>query len=94
MEITNVRVRMVRNKPRLKAVASITLDNSLILNDIRIVQTKERLCVEFPRNPYASDANKIEYVVVPLSMEVRSMLENEIIGKYRTMISEYRREVV
>ena len=93
MQITNVRIRPIYNKDRLKAIASITLDNALILNDIMVIQTEERLCVEFPHNPYARDKNHVQYIIVPLSMPVRLEFEEHILNKYKRAISKLK-EVV
>lgn len=92
MQITAVRIRLIPNKPRLKAVASVTLDNALILNDIKVIQTENRLCVEFPRNPYARDSNHIEYIVMPLSMVVRLDFEKQIITKYESAVLSFIRK--
>lgn len=82
MKITDVRIRLIRHKRRLKAVASITLDDALILNDIMVIQAQERLCIEFPKNPYVRDKNRIEHIAVPMSMEVRNEFEERILNKY------------
>jgi stage V sporulation protein G len=86
MEITKVRIRVIRDKPRLKAIASITLDGALILNDIKIIQTEERLFVEFPKNPYVQDKNRNQYIIVPTSMDVRSEFEEKILKQYKITI--------
>lgn len=93
MKITDVKIRLVKGKRRLKAVASITLDRALIINDIKIIQTDSRLCVAFPENPYASDRNHVQYVIVPLSMEIRENFENRILGRYEEIISMISGEV-
>lgn len=90
MQITKVRIRIIRNKPRLKAIASITLDEDLIINDIKVIQTDERLCVEFPKNPYAQDKNHTQRIIVPTSMEVRSDFEEKILEQYKRMISSLK----
>ncbi len=87
MQITQVRIRVIRDKPRLKAVASITLDGELILNDIKIIQSEERLFVEFPKNPYVQDKSRNQYIIVPTSMDVRSELEEKILSKYKMAVS-------
>ena len=75
MQITKVRIKLIPDKARLKAIASITLDNELVINDIKVIQTGKRLCAEFPKHQFAKN-NNLEYIV-PLNqvtdmMEVRS----------------------
>jgi stage V sporulation protein G len=49
MEITEVRVRLVRNRhDRLKAFCSITLDNEFVVRDIRIIEGPEGYFLAMP----------------------------------------------
>jgi len=93
MQITNIKIELLRNKRRLRAVASITLDDALILNDIKILQMPEGLCVEFPRNECARGRNAVEYIVTPRSAEVRTKMEHQIINAYERAVLSFVREV-
>ena len=49
MEITDVRIRMVQKEDtKLKAVASITIDNCFVVHDIKVIEGKERLFIAMP----------------------------------------------
>lgn len=85
MEITNVKIRQIPDKARLRAIASITLDNELTINDIKIIQTKKRLCAEFPKHQFAKN-NRLEYIV-PLNPATRAKIENSILNEYRQRVS-------
>jgi len=80
MQITKVKIKQIPDRPRLKALASITLDNELVINDIKIIQTSSRLCAEFPKHPNAK-INHLEYIV-PLNGEVRKLIETAILDAY------------
>lgn len=82
MQITETRIRIIDGCERLRGIASITLDDSLILNDIRIIKTRTRLCVEFPRYIYLNRKGLEEYIIVPKSMKVRKYVEAVIITAY------------
>ncbi len=84
MKITKVKIKPVPDKKRLKAMASITLDDELIINDIKIIQTADRLCAEFPK-PEIAQNNHREYIV-PLNCKVRAVMESVILGAYRKKI--------
>lgn len=81
MTITQVKIRLVPKYPRLKAIASITIDNELIINDIAVIQTEKRLYIDFPKHPYAQK-NRMEYVV-PLNSDVRHSLEATVLEAYK-----------
>ena len=53
MEITDVRVRKVPNEGRLRAVASITLDDEFVVHDIKIIEGEKGLFIAMPskKNP-------------------------------------------
>lgn len=81
MQVTNVNIKLVPNRPRLKALASITLDDGLAINSIKIIQTEKRLCAEFPRRPNT----KFEYVA-PINKEIRILLESAIMCEYKRLL--------
>jgi stage V sporulation protein G len=86
MQITKTRVRLISGEKRIKAIVSVTLDNFLILNDIKVVQGNKRLCVEFPKNMQASIKGKVQYIIVPTSMEARRKIEDSILNSYYEMV--------
>lgn len=88
MQITKTRIRLIGGEKRIKAIVSVTLDDSLILNDIKIVKAKSRLCVEFPKNMQTVKKGKIEYIIVPASMEARRKIEGPILKNYYEMIKD------
>jgi DNA-binding cell septation regulator SpoVG len=49
MNITDVRIRLVNNDEKLKAVASITIDNEFVVHDLKVINGKEGFL------PYLSD---------------------------------------
>jgi stage V sporulation protein G len=81
MKITKVRIRPISNKPRLKAIASITLDDELVINDIKVIQTDNRLCAEFPKHQFVKNNNNLEYIV-PLNKVIRVKIESKILTAY------------
>ena len=42
MKITDVRVRKVDSNNRMKAVASITLDDEFVVHDIKVIDSAKR----------------------------------------------------
>ncbi|EPR29810.1 Stage V sporulation protein G [Geobacillus sp. WSUCF1] len=48
MEVTDVRLRRVNTEGRMKAIASITLDNEFVVHDIRVIDGNNGLFVAMP----------------------------------------------
>ena len=81
MKITHVFVRLIPGKERLKGIAGIILDEELAINDIKIVQTARRMCIEFPKHQFAKN-KRMEYIV-PLTPRMRGVLEGRILEEYK-----------
>ena len=79
MNISDVRIRKTMNEARLRAVVSLTVDNSLAIHDIKIIQGDERLFVAMPSR--RDDAGNFRDIVHPISPEAREELEQEKIGR-------------
>lgn len=84
MQITKVKIKPIQDKDRLRAVASITFDNELTINDIKVIQTGKRLCAEFPKHQFAKNKN-LEYIV-PLNSLIRKEIESKILVAYEKQI--------
>lgn len=82
MKITEIKIKQIEGFSRLKAVASITLDHQLIINDIKVLESENRCFIEFPRNSFAEFHN-IENIV-PTS-ELRKDFENQIMEVFQAM---------
>ena len=89
MEITGIRIKKnTRRNDQLLGVASIQLDNCLIIHNIKIVQLKDKRVVSFPNKKIKKyDATldgeyveKYEYsdIVHPSNTEFRNYIETEI----------------
>ncbi len=80
MKITKIQIRLTEHK-RLKGVASIEIDGSYLLNDIKIIQTVRRLCLEFPKSARGDD------LFAPMNAEAREAVEKSVLDKYALMRS-------
>ena len=101
MKITQVKIHLVNEKeliakldPRVLATAKVQLDDKLYLNDIKICQTAERVCIEFVKNPYIHDPDHIEYSVVPVSMEARRWIEGIVLTEYLKILRKRQEYLV
>lgn len=85
MEVTGVRLRMV-NKNRLRAVASITLDDEINIDDIKIIRAKNRMCIMYAQN------NAGQYIVAPTNPGISRKIETAVLDCYRrNLISQESR---
>lgn len=83
MKITNVKVKLAEGgAPRLKGYASIVLDDELAINDIKIVNARRGLCVEFPQ----SYKNFGFQNVAPINRQTRNYLQSAILDAYQSVL--------
>lgn len=89
MKITNVSIRLIENKEtnrRLKAVASITFENLLTIDDILVIQARQRLCLFYPENLYHQP------VVVPRIRQFSKQIEGVILDRYRKEVELLKKD--
>lgn len=81
MNITDVRVRLLKKEEgKLKAVASIIIDNDFVVHDIKVIEGNEGCFIVMP----SRKANDGEYrdIAHPLKTEVREDLKSKILAAY------------
>lgn len=82
MNITDVRIRKVNGDTSLKALASVTIDNALVVHDIRIVQGKNGLFVAMP---YKKVGDKYVDISHPITAQSRTTLIDTVLEEYRQL---------
>lgn len=87
MNITDVRVRLIQKEDsKLKAVASITIDNAIAIHDIKIVDGNEGCFVAMPSRK-ASDGEYRD-IAHPINAEARAELIDIIIKAYNEELAK------
>jgi len=80
MEITDVRVYPVEEE-KLKGYATITFDNCFVVRDVKIIYGPKGLFVAMPSKKRKDGTYRD--TAHPLNSEMRSMIENRVLGVYR-----------
>ena len=87
MKIGDVRIREVRNTDgKLKAVASITIDDCFVVHDIKIFEREDGFAIAMPSRK-TSDG-KYKDIAHPLNTETRELLQDMILAEYRRFLAE------
>jgi len=85
MEITQIRVFPVEEE-KLKAFVSVIFDDCFVVSDIKIIQGTSGLFVSMPSKKRKNGT--FRDIAHPLNNETRRMIEEQIIEKYREVVSE------
>ena len=80
MEITEVVVRPVEDE-KLRAYVSFTIENSLVIKDIKIVEGKNGLFVSMPSRRRKN--GKYQDIAHPINSAFRKTLEDRIFSEYK-----------
>lgn len=87
MNITDVRVRMVRKTDaKLKAVASIIIDDCFVVHDIKIIDGNEGYFIAMPsRKTPDGEFKDIAHPIVP---ETRKTIQKLILDQFEVVKAE------
>lgn len=87
MKITSVNVRKIEKEgSRMKGIASVLLDDSFAVHDIRIIEGDNGLFIAMPSRKTATGGYRD--IAHPINPEVRSMFEDAILEAYKNAPDE------
>ena len=82
MEITEVRLRLVKEPGKLRAAASITIDDCFVVHDLRVVETEGGLFVAMPNKRMGT--GEFRDIAHPINNDTRDYIAKLVIDKYKT----------
>ena len=87
MKIGDIRISEVRNpEGKLKAVASITIDDCFVVHDIKIFEREEGFAIAMPSRK--TQDGKYKDIAHPLNTETRELLQDAILTEYNRLLAE------
>lgn len=91
MKITSVNVRKIdKEGSRMKGIASVLLDDSFAVHDIRIIEGDNGLFIAMPSRKTATGGYRD--IAHPINPEVRAMFEEAILEAYEKAEDELATE--
>lgn len=91
MRISDVRIRLVnKDDTRLKAVASITIDECFVVHDIKLIDGKEGLFMSMPSRK--TPDGEYKDIVHPINTETREAIRGAIMEAYEKALNEQPNE--
>ena len=80
MNISDIRIRRIDKEGKLKAVASITIDDVFVVHDIKIIEGDRGLFIAMPSKKGLD--GEFRDIAHPIDQGTREMLAREIITAY------------
>ncbi|WP_203334971.1 septation regulator SpoVG [Planococcus beigongshangi] len=86
MEVTDVRLRRVQTEGRMRAIASITLDNEFVVHDIRVIDGNDGLFVAMPSK--RTPDGEFRDIAHPINSGTRNKLQEAVLAAYEQSESD------
>ena len=83
MEVTDIRIRRVSKEGKMKAVASITIDDELVIHDIKVIEGDKGLFMSMPSRKAAD--GEYRDIAHPINSRTREKLQSLILSKYEEL---------
>ncbi|HHY21115.1 MAG TPA: septation regulator SpoVG [Bacilli bacterium] len=80
MQVTDVRLRRVNTEGRMRAIASITIDDEFVVHDIRVIDGNNGLFVAMPSK--RTPDGEFRDIAHPISSETREKIQNAVLAEY------------
>lgn len=80
MEVTDVRLRRVQTDGRMRAIASITLDDEFVVHDIRVIDGNNGLFVAMPSK--RTPDGEFRDIAHPINSETRNKIQSVVLAAY------------
>lgn len=80
VEITDVRLRRVNTEGRMKAIASITIDNEFVVHDIRVIDGNNGMFVAMPSK--RTPDGEFRDIAHPISQATREKIQSAVLQEY------------
>ena len=80
MEVTDIKIRLVSETDQLKAFATVVFDSVLVVHNIKVISTGEKLIIAMPSRLVSN--GEFRDVVHPISSEFRNKLASQVLDAY------------
>jgi len=83
VKITDIRIHLIPNTDsKLKAVASITIDDCFVVHDLKVLEGNQGYFVSMPPRKHKTLEGKYEDVAHPINTPTREEINRLVLAKY------------
>ena len=84
MQITNIEIEKLLDECLTKAIVSVTFDDQLKVNDIKVIKVRDNFFVIMPSQKNPDDS--IRDIVRPIDTKFSDTLSAKVIAAYRAVL--------
>lgn len=86
MKISDIRIRLIKkDDSKLKAVASITIEDCFVVHDIKIIEGTEEMFISMPSRK--TPDGEYKDIVHPINTPTRELIKNAIMEEYQKALA-------
>jgi len=86
MQITETRIRLMKDDGKMRAVASVTFDGCFVVHDIKIIDGQNGMFLAMPSRKMAED--DFRDIAHPLNSFTRDMIKEAVFDAYDRALRE------
>lgn len=86
MQITETRIRLMKDDGKMRAVASVTFDGCFVVHDIKVIDGQNGTFVAMPSRKMAE--NDFRDIAHPLNQFTRDMIREAVLDAYDRALRE------
>ncbi|MCX7727081.1 MAG: septation regulator SpoVG [Chitinispirillaceae bacterium] len=86
MEITEIKIKLKKNDPKLKAFASITFDDCFVLKGLKVINGSKGYFVSMPSR--RTKKGEFKDIAHPITNEMRKKIETAIIDAFEAELNK------
>jgi stage V sporulation protein G len=84
MNVTDVRVRKINLDGKMKAIVSVTLDDSFVIHDVKVVEGQNGLFVAMPSRK--TPTGEFRDIAHPITPGAREIIQSAVLRAYEEAI--------
>jgi len=86
LKISDVRIRLIKkDDSKLKAVASMTLDDCFVIHDIKIIEGTDEMFISMPSRK--TPDGEYKDIVHPINTPTRELIRSAIMEEYQKALA-------
>ena len=86
MEISDIKIRRLYHEDRMKAIVSVTIEDLLVIHDIKVIEVDGREFIAMPSR--RTEDGKYRDIVHPIQAGFRNELESRVLAAYHQALKE------
>ncbi|MBZ4688230.1 MAG: stage sporulation protein [Clostridia bacterium] len=84
VNITDVRIRKINQEGKMRAIVSVTLDDSFVIHDVKVIEGQNGLFVAMPSRKTPS--GEYRDIAHPICSDAREIIQNAVLKAYEEVV--------